>query len=89
MVLITENQANWIADLLESGQIHYQLREYLFENAFYSNGHFVEELNNRREKKINILQYTREEYVHRLIGQPRGKFKRFLSRYVSNVATMN
>ena len=89
MVLITENQANWIADLLEAGQIHYQLKEYLFENTFYRNGCFVEELDNRREKKVNILQYTRDEYVHRLIGQPRDRFKRFLSRYVNNVAIMN
>ena len=89
MVLITERQANWIADLLESGHIHYELKEYLFENVFYRNGRFVEERDNRKVKQTNIFQYTRDEYIRRLIGQPRDRFKRFLSRYVNDSAIMN
>lgn len=89
MTLITERQANWIADLLESGHIHYELKESFFENVFYQNGQFVAEQDNRREKKRNIFQYTREEYVRELIGQPRERFKRFLSRYINNHVFMN
>lgn len=83
MILINERQANWIADLLESGHIHYELREYFFENVFYHNGCFIKEQDNRQEKETSILQYTRDEYVRNLIGQPRARFRRFLSRYMN------
>jgi hypothetical protein len=79
MTLLNERQANWIADLLEAGHIHYELQERRFENAFYNNGLFVEEEDDRSVKKTNIRQYTRHEFVQTLMTRPMARFKRFLA----------
>lgn len=75
---ISNKQANWIADLLESGHTHYELGESIFRNAFYKNGIFVEEMDNREDKKHHVYQYSREEFIHWVMASPRNRFSRFL-----------
>lgn len=75
---INKSQANWIADLLESGQTHYELNEGTFRNAFYRNGIFVEERENRQDENYQIQEYSREEFVNWVISSPRHRFSRFL-----------
>ena len=81
MIQLNENQANWIADLLEKGHIHYEMTDYFFNNASYNNGEFVVEFENRRAKEVKINRYNREQYVAELMNQPKTSFKHFLVRY--------
>jgi|TARA_B110000285_G_C14501496_1_gene328301 hypothetical protein len=78
MILINKQQANWIADLLESGHIHYELKNQQFENAFFQNGVFVEELDDRQSKDFEVHRYSREEFVKIIMSRPRVRFSRFL-----------
>lgn len=78
MILINKQQANWIADLLESGHIHYELKNQQFENAFFQNGVFVEELDDRQSKDFEVHRYSREEFVKVIMSRPRVRFSRFL-----------
>jgi len=78
MTLVNKQQANWIADLLESGHIHYELGDRRFENAFFKNGVFVSELDDRQNRNHQILQYSREEFVKLVMSSPRNRFSRFL-----------
>lgn len=78
MTSISKHQANWIADLLESGHIHYELENQRFGNAFFQNGVFVEELDDRQSKDYQVRQYSREEFVQIIMSSPRNRFSRFL-----------
>ncbi len=78
MTIISKQQANWIADLLESGHIHYELEDMRFGNAFFQNGFFVEEVDDRQSKNSQSRQYSREEFIKNVMSSPRNRFSRFL-----------
>jgi len=83
MIQLNENQANWIADLLEKGHIHYEMNDFIFNNASFTNGEFIVELENRRVKEVKIERYNRQEYVEQLMHEPKTRFKRFLACYAA------
>jgi hypothetical protein len=78
MTSISKHQANWIADLLELGHIHYELENQRFENTFFQNGVFVEELDDRQSKDYEVREHSREEFVNIIMSSPRNRFSRFL-----------
>lgn len=78
MSLISKQQANWIADLLESGHIHYELENRRFGNAFYQDGVFIEEMDDRQSKDFEVREYSREEFIKVIMSSPRNRFSRFL-----------
>ena len=83
MIQLDKNQANWIADLLEKGHIHYEMNDYVFNNASFNNGEFVVELENRKVKEVTTERYNRQEYIEELMHQPKTRFQRFLTRYAA------
>lgn len=76
---INKQQAILIADLLESGHIHYELNNRNFLNAFSENGIFIEERDDRGNKERQITEYSREEFIDILMKSPQQRFSRFLS----------
>lgn len=78
MNYINKQQAILIADLLESGHIHYELDNRSFGNAFYQNGVFIEEVDDRQSQERQVKQYSRAEFIDILMESPRQRFSRFL-----------
>jgi serine protease inhibitor len=78
MNIINKKQANWIADLIEKGHIHYEMRDSFFGNIFFKDGYFIEEQDNRQEKKRKTMQYSRNEFIRLVMSSPRQRYSRFL-----------
>jgi len=78
MNIINKKQAIWIADLIEKGHIHYEMRDSFFGNIFYKDGYFIEEQDNRAEKKRKTMQYSRTEFINLVMLSPRQRYSRFL-----------
>ncbi len=78
MNIINKKQATWIADLIERGHIHYEMRDSFFGNIFFKDGVYVEEHDNRRNKKRKTMQYSRTEFISLVMSSPRQRYSRFL-----------
>lgn len=78
MNIINEKQAIWIADLIEKGHIHYEMRDSFFGNISFKDGYFIEEHDNRQEKKRKTMQYSRNEFINLVMLSPRQRYSRFL-----------
>ena len=80
---LCKQRQNNVPDLLEKGHIHYEMNDYVFNNASFNNGEFVVELENRKVKEVTTERYNRQEYIEELMHQPKTRFQRFLTRYAA------